>query len=240
MSSGQLARARKNFPAMNDRASRRRVRRTLARANRLAEQVLRAYEAGIISTAQYRAELGIESPYSRGGYIPAAGPIRVALALDECVLTLDERCMRTDPGHLATDQHKRWRMLYDWYGAEPIELTFPVPDPTDISPTGLWWLSFVDDTKSRPYAEQVAGAGGFLGVCIVQADHFMAAITLSHKLGCNPGGQVKGYPTDAPPHPAWMNRLLTATDIDHIDAIEAGDNAAQTAERLGRGLWERR
>ncbi|NKY47986.1 hypothetical protein [Nocardia cerradoensis] len=121
-----------------------------------------------------------------------------------------------------------------------IPLTYPVREPSDISPTGLWWLSFVDDTKSRSPAEQVPGAGGFLGVCIVQADHFMAAITISHRLGCNPGGQVQGYPTDAPPHPAWMNRLLSAADIDHIDAIEAELDTAQTAELLGRGLWEHR
>lgn len=119
-------------------------------------------------------------------------------------------------------------------------MTYPVFDPTGISPTGLWWLSFVDDAKSRPIAEQVPGAGGFLGVCIVEGPHFMQAISASHKLGCNPGGQVKGFPTTPPPHTAWMNRLLSAVDIDHIDAIEAGDDAAQTAERLGRGLWERR
>ncbi|MBF6416935.1 hypothetical protein [Nocardia cyriacigeorgica] len=103
----------------------------------------------------------------------------------------------------------------------------------------LWWLSFVDPDKSRPRHQQVPGAGGFLGACIVGAPTFLQAVDRARELGCNPGGEVKAIPTGPPPHRAWMNRLLTAVDIDQIDAIEAGLDAPKTAELLGRGLWAR-
>lgn len=51
----------------------------------------------------------------------------------------------------------------------------------------LWWLSFVDG--SRPEGDR------FVGVCVVEADEFIDAIRLSHELGCNPGGAVRGTPT---------------------------------------------
>ena len=75
----------------------------------------------------------------------------------------------------------------------------------------LWWLSFTDPDRSAPPAEQVPGGGGFLGVAICEGDTLADAITRSHLLGVNPGGQVAARG----PLPAWMiepqwrDRLLT-------------------------------
>ncbi|WP_280413149.1 hypothetical protein [Nocardia asiatica] len=85
-----------------------------------------------------------------------------------------------------------------------------------------WWLSFVDTTKSAPPDEQVPGGGGFLGVSIVRAFDFMTAVNVAHALGCNPGGEVRGYPMrpDDPTPPEYEGRLLTREEIDYLDAID--------------------
>lgn len=78
-------------------------------------------------------------------------------------------------------------------------------------PVSLWWLSFVDPDRSAPPGQQVPGGGGFLGVAICEGDTLADAITRSHLLGVNPGGQVSARG----PLPAWMiapewrDRLLT-------------------------------
>ena len=57
----------------------------------------------------------------------------------------------------------------------------------------LWWLSFVDPSRSAPMEEQVPGGGGFLGVVVVEAPSFIAAVGKAHRLGINPGGEVQGH-----------------------------------------------
>jgi hypothetical protein len=42
-----------------------------------------------------------------------------------------------------------------------------------------FWLSFVGDE-------------GFRGACIVEAPDMISAVSMAHRLGCNPGGQVQG------------------------------------------------
>lgn len=76
----------------------------------------------------------------------------------------------------------------------------------------LWWLSFVDTDKSAPPDEQVPGGGGFLGVVIAEGRTLAEALTYSHLLGVNPGGQVaaKGPLPGWTIAPEWRGRLLTA------------------------------
>jgi hypothetical protein len=87
---------------------------------------------------------------------------------------------------------------------------------------GLWWLSFVDTTKSDPPEQQVPGRGGFLGACIVPATDFGAAVWMADFLGCNPGGEIAGIPTTVP-DPKWIGRLLSLTEIEELEAEEARD-----------------
>lgn len=47
--------------------------------------------------------------------------------------------------------------------------------------TGLWWLSFADET-------------GHLGVAVIVAPTFLEAVERSHEQGLNFGGQVMGLP----------------------------------------------
>lgn len=97
MSRGQLARNRWNFPAMNDRGGRRRLRKAIERAHQFALE--------LVTTGNTFMSL----PYSRGGLIDTGEPIRVTLALDECVVNKRDgqwQCVRTDPEHLATERHR--------------------------------------------------------------------------------------------------------------------------------------
>lgn len=89
MSRGQLDRDTLNFPDMNKRAERRRVRRAVARARRFAERM-----DGM--------------PFNRGGIIPTV-PTRLVLDTDECVVAKRDgewRCYRDDPAHVATRRHR--------------------------------------------------------------------------------------------------------------------------------------
>ena len=84
----------------------------------------------------------------------------------------------------------------------------PAPDDP------LWWLSFCDTDRR-------AGSQ-FLGVAIVQAPTFAAAITRSHVLGVNPGGEV----ASEGPLPAefiaaeYRDRLLTRAEAEAIPEPE--------------------
>ena len=85
---------------------------------------------------------------------------------------------------------------------------------------GLYWLSFVDTEVAAtiPLEEQVPGGPSFLGVCVVAAQGPMLAVSTSHVLGINPGGEVRihgPFPLDAWPAEA-CNRLLSARDIEEI------------------------
>ncbi|MCM6777733.1 hypothetical protein NDR87_30040 [Nocardia sp. CDC159] len=93
MSRGQRRRNILNFPAMNDRAGRRRHRRAVKRARRIAETI-----TGRPHTY-----------YNKGGFIGSTKPIRFRLVNDEWVVTDREwRCYRTDPAHVATARHRAW------------------------------------------------------------------------------------------------------------------------------------
>jgi hypothetical protein len=93
-------------------------------------------------------------------------------------------------------------------------LGFPVPRDDDP----LWWLSFCDPAKTPPPEQQRPGGLSFLGVVITQAPSLEAAITRSHVLGVNPGGEIG----TVGPIPAgyiaagWRDRLLTAEDVESI------------------------
>lgn len=115
------------------------------------------------------------------------------------------------------------------------------PDhPDDVSPSGLWWMSFVDASKSGPIEQQRPGSHGFLGCCIVPGPTFIDAVTNSHLIGCNPGGQLSAIPTNRPPHlRVWIGWLLTAADVDYLEATETGLPTGQAADYLGRRLWTR-
>ena len=87
----------------------------------------------------------------------------------------------------------------------------------------LWWLSFCDPDLAPPPDEQRPGGPSFLGAVITQAPTLAAAVTRSHVLKVNPGGEIQ----IAGPLPAewigpeWRDRLLGAAEIEAIP--EPGD-----------------
>ena len=76
---------------------------------------------------------------------------------------------------------------------------------------GLWWLSFADES-------------GFKGVVIVEAFGFTDALSRSHALGVNPGGEVQGsrITPDGIPE-AMHNRLLKKADLAGFGVSTKGD-----------------
>lgn len=91
----------------------------------------------------------------------------------------------------------------------------------------LWWLSIVDPDRSAPLEQQVPGGGGFLGVAICEGDTLADAITRSHLLGVNPGGQVSAQgPLPASMIAAeWRDRLLTKDEAMSVPGpAESGDD----------------
>lgn len=86
----------------------------------------------------------------------------------------------------------------------------------------LWYLSFVDTEilATIPENEQRPGGPSWLGACIVPAIDAASAAAASHRLGCNPGGQVAihGPIERAAVKPDYIGRLLT---LDEIEAAGA-------------------
>ena len=75
-----------------------------------------------------------------------------------------------------------------------------------------WWLSFCDERRPR--------GDRFLGVCIVQGDELADAIQEAWRLGCNPGGEVLGFPIlrgEWQPKKKWRGRLLTRAQAEEAD-----------------------
>jgi hypothetical protein len=88
----------------------------------------------------------------------------------------------------------------------------------------LWWLSFVDVEKAQrtPRRKRKPGGPAFLGVVITQAPNLAAAITRSHTLGVNPGGEI-GIKGPIPVRyiaAEWRDRLLTKAEVDAIPEPE--------------------
>lgn len=65
------------------------------------------------------------------------------------------------------------------------------------------------------YMSFAAPGVGNLGVCIVQADNFLAAVRRSIALGVNPGGEVVGQELeiDGDPDSHLVNRLMQADEV---------------------------
>lgn len=67
----------------------------------------------------------------------------------------------------------------------------------------LWWLSFADHT-------------GFLGATVVEAIDVISAVKEAHRLGTNPGGDVRGVevPEEARAEfTSFIGRLATAEEL---------------------------
>ena len=73
-----------------------------------------------------------------------------------------------------------------------------------------FWMSFCD--INRPEGEQ------FLGVVIMQGKDLIGAVQESHKLGINPGGEIKLFETD-PVRADHMNRLLSNRQLKEYGYI---------------------
>jgi hypothetical protein len=78
----------------------------------------------------------------------------------------------------------------------------------------LFYLSFAD--SSRPKGKQ------FLGALIVRASHMTEAISASHALGLNPGGEVVGHPVKIQPGfndvpEAYIEKLLSAGELSQME-----------------------
>ena len=87
-----------------------------------------------------------------------------------------------------------------------------IADTLDVQQdSSWWWLSFCD--ADRPKGRQ------FLGVAIVQAVNFPAAVMEAHMRDCNPGGQIQGF--ELPPGRLLpvesCNRLLTKAEAEGLN-----------------------
>jgi hypothetical protein len=53
-------------------------------------------------------------------------------------------------------------------------------------------------------------------------DTIIEAVTVAHQLGCNPGGEVLGYPIEAPDSiPAsFIGRLLSREEAEGLQCVE--------------------
>jgi hypothetical protein len=71
-----------------------------------------------------------------------------------------------------------------------------------IMGVGQWWLSFVDEDE-------------WLGGAVVDALSFLDAVGVAHRLGCNPGGQVAGWPVVGIPD-EYTGRLLTREEVSAL------------------------
>lgn len=85
-----------------------------------------------------------------------------------------------------------------------------------------WWLSFANEA-------------GFLGVAIVRAPDMVAAVRAAHRLRCNPGGEVNGWPVpeDAglgDPRAIWVGRLLNKAEADEMSREWTGHPIVGTAD----------
>lgn len=67
-----------------------------------------------------------------------------------------------------------------------------------------WWLSFAEES-------------GFLGVVVIQGYGIVDAVSRSHALGVNPGGEVQGWllPEHVPPA-EFRNRLLSKAEAEGL------------------------
>lgn len=73
-----------------------------------------------------------------------------------------------------------------------------------------WWLSFVDRIDQAVAVQ--------LGVAIVPATSLEDAIDASHRMGCNPGGEVAGHPL---PSHVRIPYQLACRLLDAAEAAEA-------------------
>lgn len=89
-------------------------------------------------------------------------------------------------------------------------------------PEVLWCLSFAD--PERPKGTQ------WLGNCLVRARGMTGAIRESHRLGCNPGGQVMAISGDREVGAQWMNRLLSKEEVAELDCELGGDGTIVDAD----------
>jgi hypothetical protein len=71
--------------------------------------------------------------------------------------------------------------------------------------TEWWWLSFANDEE-------------FLGLVLIKAGGLMSAVSATHMLGINPGGQVAGWPLPGIPDPPerYVYRLLDRTIAEFL------------------------
>lgn len=94
------------------------------------------------------------------------------------------------------------------------------PWPAEVA--DWWWLSFVD--TDMPYTEEGDYPGGprWQGGCHVPGPTFMDAVSNAWRLGCNPGGQVSGFPIPPGYRPPVTHqaRLLTGKELDEMDYEE--------------------
>jgi hypothetical protein len=113
----------------------------------------------------------------------------------------------------------------------------PDPMPEGYDGVGLcgyplWWLSFCDPAKAPAPEFQRPGGPSFLGAVITQAPTLAAAITRSHVLKVNPGGEIKivgPIPAEFIA-PEWRDRLLSA---DEIDALPEPEGLGGSGEGCG-------
>lgn len=77
-----------------------------------------------------------------------------------------------------------------------------------------WYLSFADENQWH-------------GACVVFGDSIEDAAATAWDLGCNPGGQVFGFPIVKFEIPEeFMGVLLTVEDVCSLDLLGGGEGVA--------------
>lgn len=90
-----------------------------------------------------------------------------------------------------------WNRRLAWFVEQPV--------------TGWWWLSFAD--PDAPPGSQ------FLGLCLVPGGNIVQASTSAHTFGCNPGGEIAGWPLPRAPRSRYRCTLFTGGDAHAVAAL---------------------
>ncbi len=93
----------------------------------------------------------------------------------------------------------------------------------DETPMSWWWLSFVDTEQEYKPEGDFPGGPRWLGLCIVPGANIVMAAQFAHMLGCNPGGQVRGYPACPEgwqPKPEYIGRLFADAEGRAMGELE--------------------
>lgn len=104
----------------------------------------------------------------------------------------------------------------------------------------LWYLSFVDTDISNtiPLDQQKPGGPSWLGACIVPGTDIYNAAQSAHQMGCNPGGEVRGWEF-LPNVQVPARFIFTLMDHNLVDEFDRwGETCIEALMPLSHNGWE--